>query len=78
MLALVGDGAIQMNGLAELVIVASRWKDWADPRFADLVLNHRDLAEVTGKQRETEGDPRYDVSQSLPDLPTRRTPGSLD
>lgn len=67
--ALVGDGAMQMNGIAELVTVASRWRDWADPRFVVLVLNNRDLAEVTWEQRETEGDPRYDVSQSLPDFP---------
>ncbi|MBA4609563.1 thiamine pyrophosphate-requiring protein [Aeromicrobium sp. Marseille-Q0843] len=67
--ALVGDGGMQMNGIAELITVASRWQDWADPRFVVLVLNNRDLAEVTWEQRETEGDPRYDVSQSLPDFP---------
>ncbi|MDN4174471.1 thiamine pyrophosphate-requiring protein [Nocardioides sp. SOB77] len=67
--ALVGDGAMQMNGLAELVTVASRWRDWADPRFVVLVLANGDLAEVTWEQRETEGDPRYAVSQSLPDVP---------
>ncbi|UDY24993.1 thiamine pyrophosphate-requiring protein [Nocardioides sp. Kera G14] len=67
--ALVGDGGMQMNGVAELITVSSRWKDWADPRFVVLVLNNRDLAEVTWEQRETEGDPRYDVSQSLPDFP---------
>ena len=67
--ALVGDGGMQMNGIAELITVASRWQDWADPRFVVLVLNNGDLAEVTWEQRETEGDPRYDVSQSLPDFP---------
>ena len=67
--ALVGDGAMQMNGIAELITVASRWRDWPDPRFVVLVLNNRDLAEVTWEQRETEGDPRYDVSQSFPDFP---------
>ncbi|MFD1247086.1 thiamine pyrophosphate-requiring protein [Nocardioides ginsengisoli] len=66
---LVGDGAMQMNGIAELVTVASRWRDWADPRLVVLVLHNGDLAEVTWEQRETEGDPRYDVSQSLPDFP---------
>jgi pyruvate dehydrogenase (quinone) len=67
--ALVGDGAMQMNGIAELITVASRWKDWDDPRFVVLVLHNADLAEVTWEQRETEGDPRYDVSQALPDFP---------
>ncbi|MDT9594998.1 thiamine pyrophosphate-requiring protein [Nocardioides zeae] len=67
--ALAGDGAVQMNGLAELVTVASRWRDWADPRFVLLVLANGDLAEVTWEQRETEGEPRFDVSQSLPHVP---------
>jgi pyruvate dehydrogenase (quinone) len=67
--ALAGDGAMQMNGIAELVTVASRWRDWPDPRLVVLVLHNRDLAEVTWEQRETEGDPRYDISQSLPDFP---------
>lgn len=69
LVALVGDGGMQMNGINELVTVASRWQDWEDPRFVVLVLNNRDLAEVTWEQRETEGDPRFDVSQSLPDFP---------
>ncbi|TCJ00233.1 thiamine pyrophosphate-requiring protein [Aeromicrobium sp. IC_218] len=67
--ALVGDGAMQMNGVAELITVASRWQDWADPRFVVLVLHNGDLAEVTWEQRETEGDPRFDTSQSLPHFP---------
>ncbi|RLK23874.1 pyruvate dehydrogenase (quinone) [Micromonospora sp. M71_S20] len=54
--ALAGDGAMQMNGLAELLTVAHRWRDWADPRFVVLVLHNRDLAEVSWEQREMEGD----------------------
>jgi pyruvate dehydrogenase (quinone) len=67
--ALVGDGAMQMAGLAELVTVAARWRDWADPRFVVCVLNNRDLAEVSWEQREMEGDPRFSASQQLPDVP---------
>jgi pyruvate dehydrogenase (quinone) len=66
---LSGDGAMQMSGLAELVTVADRWRDWADPRFVVLVLNNRDLATVTWEQREMEGDPRFVDSQRLPDVP---------
>lgn len=66
--ALAGDGAMQMNGLAELITVADRWRDWADPRFVVCVLNNRDLAEVSWEQRETEGDPRFTASQRLPDV----------
>jgi pyruvate dehydrogenase (quinone) len=67
--ALAGDGAMQMNGLAELLTVAARWRDWADPRFVVCVLNNRDLAEVSWEQRETEGEPRFADSQDLPDVP---------
>ncbi|WP_295658242.1 thiamine pyrophosphate-requiring protein [uncultured Nocardioides sp.] len=67
--ALAGDGAMQMNGIAELVTVAHRWQGWADPRLVVLVLANRDLAEVTWEQRETEGDPRFDESQDIPAFP---------
>jgi pyruvate dehydrogenase (quinone) len=67
--ALAGDGAMQMNGLNELITVAARWRDWADPRFVVCVLTNRDLAEVSWEQRETEGEPRFVASQELPDVP---------
>src|SRR4051794_20413590 len=67
--ALTGDGAMQMLGNAELATVAARWRGWADPRFVVCVLANRDLAEVTWEQREMEGDPRFDASQSLPAFP---------
>jgi pyruvate dehydrogenase (quinone) len=69
---LTGDGAMQMTGLAELVTVAARWRDWADPRFVICVLNNRDLAEVSWEQREAEGEPRFATSQDLPDVPYAR------
>jgi pyruvate dehydrogenase (quinone) len=67
--ALAGDGAMQMNGLLELITVANRWQGWSDPRFAILVLHNGDLAEVSWEQREMEGDPRYPVSQEVPSFP---------
>lgn len=67
--ALAGDGAMQMNGLLELITVADRWRTWADPRFVVLVLHNRDLAEVSWEQREMEGDPRFATSQRVPDFP---------
>jgi len=66
---LAGDGAFQMTGLAELVTVSARWKDWADPRFVICVLDNGDLAEVSWEQRETEGEPRFATSQALPSVP---------
>jgi pyruvate dehydrogenase (quinone) len=71
-IALVGDGAMQMNGLAELITVAKYWRQWSDPRLAVLVLNNQDLNQVTWEQRAMEGDPRYAVSQSIPDFPYAR------
>ena len=67
--ALAGDGAMQMSGNAELVTLASRWKDWPDPRFVVLVLRNGDLAEVSWEQREMEGDPRFPTSQGVPAFP---------
>jgi pyruvate dehydrogenase (quinone) len=67
--ALVGDGAMQMLGINALVTVAERWKDWADPRMAILVLNNGDLNMVTWEQRANAGDRRFDASQLLPSFP---------
>jgi pyruvate dehydrogenase (quinone) len=69
LVALAGDGAMQMNGLAELITVADRWRGWADPRFVVLVLHNGELAEVTWEQRETEGDPRFATAQRIPPFP---------
>lgn len=69
LVALAGDGAMQMAGVAELVTVAHRWQEWADPRFVVCVFNNRELAEVTWEQRETESEPRFGPSQEIPDFP---------
>ncbi|WP_312182843.1 thiamine pyrophosphate-requiring protein [Arthrobacter sp.] len=66
--ALTGDGAMQMAGLSELITVSRLWPQWADPRFVVLVLHNNELAEVTWEQREMEGDPRFEKSQALPDF----------
>jgi pyruvate dehydrogenase (quinone) len=71
-IALVGDGAMQMNGINELITIAKYWERWQDPRLVVLVLNNRDLNQVTWEQRAMEGDPRYEVSQSIPDFPYAR------
>jgi pyruvate dehydrogenase (quinone) len=69
LIALAGDGAMQMSGLNELITVARLWPGWDDPRFVIAILNNGDLAEVTWEQRETEGEPRYEESQALPAFP---------
>jgi pyruvate dehydrogenase (quinone) len=67
-IALVGDGAFQMNGMNEMLTVARYWREWADPRLVFLVLNNRDLNQVTWEMRAMEGDPKFEASQDLPDL----------
>jgi pyruvate dehydrogenase (quinone) len=68
-IALVGDGAMQMNGLVELITIAKYWHRWADPRLIVMVLNNRDLAYVTWEERIQAGDPKWEASQALPDVP---------
>jgi pyruvate dehydrogenase (quinone) len=65
--ALVGDGAMQMNGMAELITAAKYYDRWADPRLVVLVLNNRDLNQVTWEQRAMEGDPKNPATQTIPD-----------
>jgi pyruvate dehydrogenase (quinone) len=65
-IALVGDGAMQMNGINALITIAASWQKWADPRLIVLVLNNRDLNFVTWEQRGMKGEPKYAPSQDLP------------
>jgi pyruvate dehydrogenase (quinone) len=71
-IALVGDGAMQMNGLAELITIAKYRERWSDQRLIVLVLNNRDLNQVTWEQRAMSGDPKFKGSQDLPDVPYAR------
>lgn len=64
--AMVGDGAMQMLGNNALISVAHYWRRWEDPRLVVLVLNNRDLNQVTWEQRVMEGDPKFRGSQVLP------------
>jgi len=68
-IAIVGDGAMQMNGLAELITAAKYYRDWADPRLIVAVLNNRDLNQVSWEMRAMEGAPQFLPSQQLPDIP---------
>jgi pyruvate dehydrogenase (quinone) len=68
-ICLIGDGAFQMLGMNGMITIAKYWKEWSDPRLVVLVLNNRDLNMVTWEQRAMLGDPRYDASQGVPDIP---------
>jgi pyruvate dehydrogenase (quinone) len=76
-IALTGDGAMQMNGLNACITVAKYWKEWSDPRWITLVLNNRDLNQVTWEQRIMTGDIKYNASQDLPDFPYARFAESI-
>ncbi|KAF3468969.1 thiamine pyrophosphate-requiring protein [Streptomyces sp. Tu 3180] len=68
-IALVGDGAMQMNGMMEMVTAAKYRQQWSDPRLVVAVLNNRDLNQVTWEMRAMSGAPQFEESQHLPDLP---------
>ncbi|WP_029373440.1 thiamine pyrophosphate-requiring protein [Mycobacterium sp. UM_WWY] len=67
-IAFVGDGAMQMNGMAELITISKYWKQWADPRLIIAVLHNNDLNQVTWEMRAMENSPKFDASQNLPDV----------
>jgi pyruvate dehydrogenase (quinone) len=71
-IAMVGDGSMQMNGINELITIEKYWREWADPRLIVLVLYNHDLNQVTWEQRAFAGDPKFESSQTLPDFPFAR------
>jgi len=68
-IALVGDGAMQMNGMAELVTAAKYHHKWPNQTFIVCVLDNRDLNQVTWEQRVMNGNPKAEITQDLPDVP---------
>jgi pyruvate dehydrogenase (quinone) len=66
---ITGDGAMQMNGLNEMITVGKYWKQWSNPHIVFIVLNNRDLNQVSWEERIEGGDPRLPLTQELPDFP---------
>ncbi|OLF06109.1 thiamine pyrophosphate-requiring protein [Actinophytocola xinjiangensis] len=67
-IALVGDGAMQMNGLTELLTIRHHQHLWADRRLVVCVLHNNDLNQVTWELRAMGGAPKFTPSQALPDM----------
>ncbi len=67
--AMLGDGAMQMLGMNGLITIAHHWKQWRDPRLVVMVLHNGDLNMVTWEQRVGAGDPKFSTSQDLPAFP---------
>ena len=70
--ALVGDGAMQMNNLAELITVAKYWRQWSNPTWICCVWNNEDLNQVTWEQRVMQGFPKFETTQRIPNVPYHR------
>ncbi|SFC64568.1 pyruvate dehydrogenase (quinone) [Nocardioides terrae] len=63
-----GDGAMQMNGMAELITIKHYWQQWSDPRLIVAILHNNDLNQVTWEMRAMAGSPKFAQSQTLPDV----------
>jgi pyruvate dehydrogenase (quinone) len=68
-IAMVGDGAMQMNGINGLITIAKYWREWSNPRLIVLVLHNNDLNQVTWELRVMTGDPKFEASQDVPEFP---------
>ena len=67
-IAFIGDGAMQMNGLNVMITISKYWKDWTDPRLIVMVLNNQDLNQVTWEERVQLGVGKTESTQSIPDF----------
>jgi pyruvate dehydrogenase (quinone) len=68
-IACMGDGAMQMNGLNVMITISKYWKQWSNPHLVVLVLNNRDLNQVTWEERIQLGEGKTESTQSIPDFP---------
>ncbi|KJH80094.1 thiamine pyrophosphate-requiring protein [Stutzerimonas stutzeri] len=75
--AMVGDGAMQMNNMAELITVSKYWQQWQNSQWICCVFNNEDLNQVTWEQRVMEGDPKFEASQDIPNVPYHRFAESI-
>ncbi len=67
--AMSGDGAMQMLGNNELITIARYWRQWSSPKLLVVVINNRDLNMVSWEQRILGGNPKFEDSQNIPDFP---------
>jgi pyruvate dehydrogenase (quinone) len=67
-LAFIGDGAMQMNGLNVMITISKYWRQWSNPKLIVMVLNNQDLSEVTWEERVQLGDGKTESTQAIPDF----------
>lgn len=68
-IACMGDGAMQMNGLNVMITISKYWKQWSNPKLVVLVLNNQDLNQVTWEERVQLGKGKTEATQAIPDFP---------
>ena len=67
-IAFVGDGAMQMLGVTDLITVSKYWKEWLDPRLIVCVLSNGDLNQVTWELRAMSDSPKVPKTQDVPPM----------
>ncbi len=68
-IAFIGDGAMQMNGMNVMITISKYWKEWSSPKLIVCVLNNRDLNQVTWEERIQLGAGKTESTQAIPDVP---------
>jgi pyruvate dehydrogenase (quinone) len=61
-----------MSNMAELITVSKYWRQWKNPHWIVCVFNNQDLNQVTWEQRVMEGNPKFEATQTIPDVPYHR------
>lgn len=67
-IAFIGDGAMQMNGLNVMITISKYWREWSNPHLIVMVLNNQDLNQVTWEERVQLGTGKTESTQSIPDF----------
>ena len=67
-IAFIGDGAMQMNGLNVMITISKYWKEWPNPKLIVMVLNNQDLNQVTWEERVQLGAGKTESTQAIPDF----------
>ncbi len=67
-IAFIGDGAMQMNGLNVMITISKYWRQWSNPHLIVMVLNNQDLNQVTWEERIQLGAGKTESTQAIPDM----------
>jgi pyruvate dehydrogenase (quinone) len=68
-IALLGDAAMQMNGINALISIAQRWREWVNPRLTVMVLNSGEPVEASWAQRLLDSELLADAAPAAAEFP---------